>query len=91
MTEEMKRQKKVALAAFVNETTNKRSVIEFANALYCVGILKEPRDHLDKGVNDVIIRVFGVNKVGNKFVQHASLECTLNELEILRNMFNKVL
>ena len=91
MTEEMKEQKARCLHAFVAETTNNRSDVEFLNALFCVGILKEPRDHLDKGVNNVILRVFGVNMTGDKFVEHASLALTFEELPYLRKCIDDVL
>ena len=94
MTEKMKETKKRCLDTFVAETTNKRSVVEFTKfppALFCAGILKEPRDHLVKGVNNVTLRVFGVNMAGNKFVQHASLALTLEELPYLRKCIDDVL
>ena len=91
MTEEMKETKKGCLDTFVAETTNNRSVVEFANALFCVGILKIPRNHIDKGVNDVILHVFGINRTGDKFVQHCSLELTSEELPYLHKVIDNVL
>lgn len=91
MTKDMKELKAACLDAFVAETTNNRSVVEFSNALYCVGILKKPRDHLDEGVNNVILRVFGVNMTGDKFVEHASLALTFEELPYLRKCIDYVL
>jgi len=94
ITEEMKKQKNESLDAFVAETTNKRSVVEFTKfppALFCCGILKEPRNHLIKGVNNVVLRVFGVNGKGDRFVQHTSLDLTLEELPYLRECIDDVL
>jgi hypothetical protein len=91
MTEEMKAKKQEYKEAFIAETTDNRSIIEYANALDCVGVLKTPRDHIDEGVNNIIIRIFGINKVGDDFVQHCSLELTLEELLVFRNSINQVL
>jgi len=91
MTKKMKKIKKGCLDAFVAETTNNRSCVEFANALFCVGILKTKRNHIDKGVNNVVLRVFGINRTGDKFVQHCSLELTSEELPYLRKCIDDVL
>ena len=77
--------------AFITETTDIRFIVEYANGLNCVGVLKTSWDHIDKGISNSIIRIFGINNEGDDFVQHCSLELTLEELLIFRDSINQVL
>ena len=79
------------IVAFENETTEKRVIYRFTYGFFGVGELKVPRDHIQKGVNDIIVRCYNRNMNDSDVVEQWHCEINRGELEKIHSSIGEFL
>lgn len=79
------------IIAFENETTERRVINRFTYGFFGVGELKVPRDHIQKGVNDIIVRCYNRNMNDSDVVEQWHCEINKAELEKIHSSIGEFL
>lgn len=78
--DELDKKREHFILAFKNETTDKRVIHRFTHGFFGVGELKVPRDHIQKGVNNIIVRCYNRNRNDSDVVEQ--WHCEINKVEL---------